>query len=193
MTEESSLEDSDYEQNDDRRDIPNDDGDDDENETLVANANYHDAASMQGLTGDLEADVAAIMREEVKSELNREEWIQEDDDFEDVNLSALHSSASSSEADVKTGAPVKWGSEREPSLHWSSMTQLVRLRQNAAITGEDVLRIQGIKQKEASKRRRTVKDLAAYRKGKQDGKWMKMRVAIIEEGRASISGRPADY
>lgn len=185
--EELSLEDSDYEPHDDRSDMDIGNDDDGDDETLVANATYHEqhAASMPELTGDLEADIAATMREEVMSNLKREEWMQEDDEDEDVDLSE-HNPALSSQSDIKNWAPVTLGEERESSLQWSSMTQLLRFRENAAAVGEDVLRAQGIKLKKASKRTRSVKDLAAYHKGKKDSKRINLRVAVIEEGRSSI-------
>ena len=54
---------------------PDNDGD---NETLVANANHLEQHSvMPELAGDLEADMADVMREEVTSELKQEQLKQE--------------------------------------------------------------------------------------------------------------------
>ena len=183
--EESFLEDASEEKYEGFIDLDDGSDHDGDDETLVVNANYLEQhAVMPELTGDFEADMAAVMRE-VKSELKQEQLKQEYDDDEDVDLSALYRPASSSQAPIKTEAPVKLENECTPSLQWSSRTQLARFRENTAAIEEGVLRAQGIKLKKAKKRTRSVKDLAAYHKGKQDSKKINMRVATIEDGRSS--------
>ena len=160
---------------------------DDDDETLDANAGHLEqhAASMPELTGDLEADMAAVISAEVKSELKQEHLKQEDDEDTNTSLPALHNLVSSSQPHIKTEAPIKLVDECKSSLQSSSRTQLARFRENTAAIEADVLRAQGIRLYKQLKRKRSVKDYAAYQHGQHDSKRIDLRVATIEEGRSS--------